>query len=146
MTKPVGVRIIAIVSFLEAAFIAIMGTRLMIPLIHQLVKPSNPGASNDLTALAAGLILDGFVFTTLHLLAGWGLWKLKNWARILAIMLSTLAAVFELLRWLFAHHLGGSYIISIGISAAIIFYLTKPSVAAVFSQRSVEVRRSDQLA
>jgi uncharacterized membrane protein (DUF2068 family) len=146
MTKPVGVSIIAIVSFLEAAFIAIMGTVSMIPLISQLHKISNDGAPNGLEGIAAGLIIDGFVFTGLHVLAGWGLWKLKNWARILAIILSTLAAVFELLRWLFAHHLGVSYIISIGISAVIIFYLTKPSVAVVFSQDSVGMRRLDHLA
>jgi uncharacterized membrane protein (DUF2068 family) len=127
MTKPVGIRIIAIGSFLEAVVIVIAGT----PKIYQLVKASN-AVSNDLTALAAGFVLDGFVFTILHLLAGWGLWTLKNWARVLAIILSTLAAVFELLRWLFAHHLGVSYIISICISAVIIFYLTKPSVAVVF--------------
>jgi uncharacterized membrane protein (DUF2068 family) len=142
MTKPVGVRIIAIGSFLEAAVIVIMGT----PMIYQLAKSSIYGVTNGVAEIAAAVILDGFVFTVLHLLAGWGLWKFKNWARVLAIILSTLAAVFELLRWFFAHHLGVSYIISIGISAVIIFYLTKPSVAVVFSQGSVGVHRSDQLA
>lgn len=146
MTKPVGVRIIAIGSFLEAAFIAIMGTRPMIPLFYQLVKTSNDGASNGLAEIAAMAVLDSFVLIVLRVIAGWGLWTLKNWARVLTIILYTLAAVFELLRWFFAHHLGVSYIISIGISAAIIFYLTKPNVAAVFSQGSVGVHRSDQLA
>lgn len=146
MTKPVGVRIIAIGSFLEAAVISFMGIRPMLPMIYQLLKTSNDGAPNGLAEIAAMVVLDSVFFTVLHILAGWGLWKLKNWARILAIILSTLAAVFELLRWLFAHHLGVSYIISIGISAVIIFYLTKPSVAAVFSQGSVGVHRLDQLA
>jgi uncharacterized membrane protein (DUF2068 family) len=146
MIKPVGVRIIAIGSFLEAAVIVIMGIRPMLPVIYQLLKTSNYGASNGLAEIAAMVVLDGFVLTVLHILAGWGLWKLKNWARVLAIILSALAAVFELLRWLFAHHLGVSYIISIGVSAVVIFYLTKPSVAAVFSQGSVELRRLDQLA
>ena len=146
MTKPVGVSIIAIGSFLEAAVIAIMGTRPMLPVIYQLLKTSNYGASNGLAEIAAMVVLDGSIFTVLHVLAGWGLWKLKNWARVLAIILSTLAAVFELLRWFLAHHLGVSYIISIGISAVIIFYLTKPSVTAVFSQSSVGLRRLDQLA
>jgi uncharacterized membrane protein (DUF2068 family) len=145
MTKSVGVRIIAIGSFLEAA-IAIMGTRPMLPMIYQLVKTSDYGASNGLAEIAAMVVLDGFVVTVLHVLAGWGLWKLKNWARVLAIILYAYAAVFELLRWLFAHHLGVSYIISIGISAVIIFYLTKPSVAALFSQGSVGLRQLDQLA
>ena len=146
MTKPIGVRIIAIGSFLEAAFIAIMGTRPMIPLIYQLVKSSNDGPSNGLAEIAAMVVLDSFVVTVLHLLTGWGLWKLRNWARVLAIILNALAAAFELLRWLFAHRLGVSYIISIGISAVIIFYLTKPGVVAVFSQGSDGVRRLDQLA
>jgi len=144
MTKPLGVKIIAIGSFLEAA-VAIMGIRPLLPVIYPLLKTSNSGASNGLAEIAAMVVLVGFVFTVLYVLAGWGLWKLKNWARVLAIILSTLAAVFELLRWLFAHHLGVSYIISIGISAVIIFYLTKPNVAAVFSQDSVGVRRLDQL-
>lgn len=146
MTKPMGVRIIAIGSFLEAAFIAIVGTRPMLPLIYQLVKTSNDGPSNGLAEIAAMVVLDSFVVTVLYLLAGWGLWRLQNWARVLAIILYALAAAFELLRWLFGHHLGVSYIISIGISAVIIFYLTKPSVVAVFSHGSVGVRRVDQLA
>ncbi|MFL6390156.1 MAG: DUF2127 domain-containing protein [Terriglobales bacterium] len=145
MTKPMGVRIIATGSFLEAAVIAIMGIRPMLPVIYQLLNTSNYETSNGLAEIAAMAVLDSFVFAVLHVLAGWGLWKLKNWARVLAIILSTLAAVFELLRWLFAHHLGVSYILSIGISAVIIFYLTRPSVAAVFSQDSVGIRRSDQL-
>ena len=118
----------------------------MLPLIYQLVKTSNNGPSNGLPEIAAMVVLDSFVVTVLHLLTGWGLWRLKNWARVLAIILNALAAAFELLRWLFAHHLGVSYIISIGISAVIIFYLTKPSVVAVFSHGSVGVRRVDQLA
>jgi len=146
MIKPVGVRIIAIGSFLEAAFIAIIGTRPMFPVIYQLVKTPDYGASNGLAEIAALVVLDGFVATILHVLTGWGLWKLRNWARILAIILSTLAVAFELLRWLFAHQLGVSYIISIGISALIIFYLTRPNVVAAFSRDSVGARRVDQLA
>ena len=98
MTKPMGVKIIAICSFLEAALIAIMGTRPMLPLIYQLVRTSNHGESDGLAVIAAVVVLDGFVFTILHVLTGWGLWKLKNWARVLAIVLYTLAASFELLR------------------------------------------------
>lgn len=145
MTKPIGVRIIAIVSFLEAAGIAIMGTRPMLPMIYQLFK-TNFGASNGLAEIVAMVVLDSFVLIVLHVLAGWGLWKLKNWARVLAILLSAISAIFELLRWVFAHHLGASYVISIGISAVIIFYLTKPSLAAVFSPGSVGMPRLDQMA
>ena len=145
MTKPLGVRIIAIVCFLEVSSAAV-ATRHMFPLIYQLVKSSNDGPSNGLAEIAAAVVLDGFVVTVLYFLTGWGLWTLKNWARVLAIILNALAAAFELLRWLFRHHLGVSNIISIGIAAVIIFYLTKPSVVAVFSHGSVGVRRVDELA
>ncbi len=118
----------------------------MLPLIYQLLKTSNGGASNGLAEIAAMVVLDSLLFSVLHVLTGWGLWKFKNWARALAIMLATLAAAFELLRWLFAHHLGVPYIISIGVSAVIIFYLTKPNVAAAFSQSSGGARPVDQLA
>lgn len=145
MTKPVGVRIIAICSFLAAAVIAIWGIRPMLLLVYPMVKTSN-GGSNGLAEIAALVLLLSFVFGVLHLLTGWGLWRLKNWARVLAIVLYTFAAAFELLRWLFAHHLGMSYVISIGISAVIIFYLTRPVIVVAFSHGSVGARRLDQLA
>jgi hypothetical protein len=86
MTKPLGVAIIAICSFLGAAVGALMGTHPLLALIRQQVQTS--GASSGWAEIGAALVLFSFVFPILYALAGWGLWNLKNWGRVLTIVLA----------------------------------------------------------
>jgi uncharacterized membrane protein (DUF2068 family) len=123
--------IIAISSFLAAAYGAIMGTGPVIALIPQLVKASRP--SSGWAAIGAALALISFVFPILYGVAGWGLWKLKNWARVLTIILEGIAASFQLVRWLLASHLSIETVFSPCLFAVVVFYLTRPSVVSAFS-------------
>jgi hypothetical protein len=138
MTKPLGVMIIAISSFLAAAFGAIMGTGPLLALIRQLVKTSGP--SSGWAEIGAALVLTSFVFPILYAVAGWGLWKLKNWARVLTMILTGIAASFQLVRWLLASHLSIATVFSPSLFAVIIFYLTRPSVVSAFSHGAGEAR------
>ena len=77
------------------------------------------------------------VFGGVYVLVGWGLWVTKEWARIVAIVLSAIAAVFQLPGLLSAllHFRIGTFIwiaFWTAIYAAIIWYLLKPEVKATF--------------
>ena len=68
-------------------------------------------------------------------LLGFGLWKLKGWARIVSIVLDAISAVFQLLEILgtLAHFnifalLWGVFWIA--VNAFVIWYLLKPEVKA----------------
>ena len=138
MNRPVGITIIAIGSFLGAAYGAIMGTPRVFAFSTQL-KTSNPGSSGW-GEIGAMVVVISFVFPILYALAGWGLWKLKNWARVLAIILAGIAAAFELLRSLLTGHLSIATVFSPSLLVVIIFYLTRPSVVHAFSQGSAVVQ------
>ena len=137
MTKPVGTMIIAFGCFLSAAFAAPMGIRPMLAMTRELVKTSNAGAFSDIAQIEAVVILIGFIFPILYAVAGWGLWKLKNWARVLTIILTALAAAFELVRWyLVQHPLTMSDVITtvlfLSFFVVSVFYLLKPGVVSAF--------------
>ncbi len=96
----------------------------------------NAGAASGLPEIAAGLIISVIVFSALYALAGWGLWKLKNWGRILTLLLLTIGSAFELLRWLLTPHFKMSgflaTLVTLALYGATIWYLLKPDVKAAF--------------
>ena len=134
MARPVGVTIIAIVFFLECAFGVTLGIRLA---RSGLITTSYSGSSG-MPDLAAVAIIDIVVFTALYALAGWGLWKLKNWGRLLAVALQIIGSAVALLRWSFTKNPSMSKSIATAITLALylalIWYLTKEDVKAAFSQ------------
>lgn len=84
---------------------------------------------------------DGIEFViaaVLEGLLGLGLWRLKNWARVVAIVLSALGAVFLLREILVGNAaklstLSFSWTIScLGVNALIVWYLLKSDVSATF--------------
>ena len=140
MSKPLGIMIIATGCFLAAAVGAIMGTRPLLFLIRQQVKVSGAGWAE----IGAAVVLVSFVFPILYASAGWGLWKLRNWGRVLTIMLAGIAAAFQLVRWLLAGHFSTATVVSPSLFVVILVYLTRPSVLAAFSPGSGAARQLDQ--
>ncbi len=66
----------------------------------------------------------------IYLLLSWGLWSGKNWARIIWIIFAVLGALFALSTIAAGGYVAG--IINLIIDALIIYYLTRPHVAAYF--------------
>ena len=137
MARPVGVTIIAIfnsVAVIFAVITEIGAVRGLIPLTR--IGP-NFGPLSGMAAIVAALIVDGIVSFAAHIIAIWGLWKLKNWARILTIVLSLVGLAFQLLRWGltvdFAVSSPRSLAVTLGVHVIIILYLLKPTVRAAFS-------------
>lgn len=90
MRRPDGVTLIAIWHFISAIFslLGVCGT-----LVGLVAVLSSPGPQED-TVVAAVAILVGtvalLVLLAAFVIVGWGLWKLKSWARIAAIVLAIL--------------------------------------------------------
>jgi hypothetical protein len=90
-----------------------------------------------LAGLGAVIGVLALVFAALYALVGWGLLKLKEWARIVTIVLSGLGALGALfgLVAVFTHF--GLIIVfwslvRLAICAWIIWYLLQPNVKAAF--------------
>ena len=87
----------------------------------------------------AGAIIGGvmLVFALLYFAVGYGLWKLKNWARIITIVLSGLGAalgVLGLLGSLMAFEIISLVfqLIFVAIYAWILWYMFQPHVKEAF--------------
>lgn len=140
MTRPVGITIIAILIFLGITFCVLLEIRLFArsDLIADFISTfSDADPANDLPSLGAALLLILLVLPTLSVMAAWGLWKLKNWGRILLIALMINSSAFESIRWLLTPHVKMSFsvasVITLAINGLIIWYLLKPNVKAAFS-------------
>jgi len=141
MGRPVGVTILAILDFIGAAFCLlggigmILGGGFIATMLSQ--GQGSAGAAGIFAGLGAAagvfIIIIGGVFA----LVGFGLWKLKGWARIVSIILYAISAVFQLLGILgtlthfnmFALIWGMFWV---AVDAFIIWYLLKPEVKAAF--------------
>src|SRR3989304_3115556 len=102
MDRPTGVTILAVLNFIGAAFYILLGLGFMLGMgilggiIGQAGGEGSAGAMGMLMGLGvvAGVIF--IVLSLIPLLIGWGLWKLKNWARIISIVLFALGALAAL--------------------------------------------------
>jgi hypothetical protein len=72
----------------------------------------------DSVLMGTGIII--FVLALLYIITGWGLWTLKSWARIVALIL----AVISLL----------SFPIGTIIGIVVLWYLFKPEIKKAFQQ------------
>jgi hypothetical protein len=147
MGRPVGVTILAILDFIGAAFCLlggigmILGGGFMATMMSQQGQGS-AGAAGLLAGLGAAAGVFIIVMGGVCALVGFGLWKLKGWARIVTIVLTGISAAFQLLGLLgsFAHFNLFAVVWSlfwVAIDGLIIWYLLKPEVKAAFQAPQV---------
>lgn len=143
MDRPTGVTVLAVLNFLGAALYILLGVLFMVGMgaLGAVLGQSGQEGSGAAMGLLMGLgAVAGVVLIFFGLIAlaiGIGLWKLKNWARIITIVLSALGGLACL-----AGLLGGvmaAEIISIivnviflGIYGLIIWYLFQAHVKQAF--------------
>src|ERR1051326_8273160 len=103
MNKPAGVIVIAILYFIGAA-VCLLGGLLFIAgggFLATMMSQSGEASASPLAGMMAGLgAIAGIIFLgfgVIDLLVGIGLLKLKNWARIVAIIFSAIGAGLQLL-------------------------------------------------
>jgi hypothetical protein len=142
MGRPVGVTILAVLDFIGAAFCLLGGIAVILGggVIATLLSQQGAGASGILAGLGAAAGVFIIIIGGIAALVGFGLWKLKGWARVVSIVLYGISAALQLLGLLgsLAHFNAFAVIWSVfwvAIDALIIWYLLKPEVKAAFQQR-----------
>jgi len=113
---PIGVQVVSILFYIGAALSALLGLFMM--LSSELLLSALP-AELELTLSSTFFVILGAVFIgigVLNFFIGRGLWKLKSWARILAIILACFGALYTL-----ASMLGGITITQVVALAINIF-------------------------
>ncbi len=148
MGRPVGVTILAILAFLGAGLCLlgglgmILGGGFMATIMSQQGGQGSAGAAGFFAGLGAVMGFGFLVGAAIDIVLGIGLWKLKNWARIITIVLMGIGAAFQLFGLLLslAHFAVGSFLFTLvvlAIEAFIIMYLLKPEVKAAFQAPQV---------
>jgi hypothetical protein len=145
MNRPIGVTILAILNFIGAAICLLGGIGMILGggFIATMLSQQGQGSAGA-AGIFAGLGAAAGVFIILvggvSILLGFGLWKLKGWARIVSIVLYGISAALQLLGLLgsLAHFNAFAVIWSvfwIAVDAFVIWYLLKPEVKAAFQPR-----------
>ena len=141
MGRPVGVTILAILNFIGAAFCLLGGIVMILGggFIATMMSQQSAGVSGILAGLGAAAGVFIIICGGLAAAVGFGLWKLKGWARVVSIVLYGISAALQLLGLLgsLAHFNAFAVIWSVfwvAIDALIIWYLLKPEVKAAFQR------------
>ncbi|QOJ78558.1 hypothetical protein IG193_07320 [Infirmifilum lucidum] len=123
--RPLGVTILAVLGFLFSALAILSGIALMaFGLIGDMIFRKAPlPLLFPLVAGAVGLLM--LVLGGITLVVSWGLWTGQSWAWWIEVILHALNALFSLAEL-------PRGIISLVISALILYYLFKPHVKEYF--------------
>lgn len=137
MARPTGVTIIAVLYFIGAAVCLLGGVLLFVGggFLATMMNQGGDGAAGagilaGLGAVAGVIVL---VVGVVSALVGWGLLKLKSWARIIVIIFSALGILGALAMLLhFSPLILVGFVIRLAINGLILWYMLKPEVAAAF--------------
>jgi hypothetical protein len=139
MSRPTGVTILSILDFIFGAcallggILVMVGGGFMASMMNQAqsTNPGMSGASGIFAGLGAALGVVIIIIAVIYFLIGWGMWKVKNWARILTIIFCALSALSQL--WSLVHNFSIFGIVILAIDVLIIWYLLKANVKAAFA-------------
>jgi hypothetical protein len=142
--RPTGVVLIAIYHFLSALVLLLFATFLVVggTVLGALFASGHESPLGGLGMMVGmlGAVLF-FLYAVVAFVAGYGVWSLREWGRILSIVLAVVSLLFSLpgllLMGLHFHLFFGTYrLFRIAISILIIWYLVQPPIKALF-QRAV---------
>jgi hypothetical protein len=147
MPRPTGVTILAILYFIGTCFLALLGIASIAGmgfLSQMLAQNPNVGPSGAALLASAGVVLSifSFAFALLCGFVGYGLWNLRNWARMVALVLAIIGAVLAGLGlvWAILRFSPFTLItagVRLAINVLIIWYLNQPHVKAAFAMSGV---------
>lgn len=133
--RPLGVCIIAIFTWIRAAFYAAVGLvifgigHLSGHLMSRMTNESMLGTW--IARLGKALGVGALLIALVYLVVGVGLWGLKNWARVVSLVFVALWFFVGLVGLL--HFPTPWHIVRAGIQIAIFVYLLLPDVKRVFN-------------
>lgn len=140
MGRPTGVTIIAVLDFIGAGVCVLAGLGMMLGggVVATMMSQQQGGAgAGILGAIGAAAGVFFLVCAAVAVLLGWGLLKLKEWARIITIVFAAIGAVFSLIGMfaVLGHFAAvGIFValIRLAINGLILWYLLQPHVKAAF--------------
>lgn len=103
MGRPTGVTVLAILDFIGAGLclliglLMIVGGGFMATMMSQQGGQGSAGVAGFLAGLGAVAGVFIIIMGGVCALVGFGLWKLKGWARIVSIVLAGISGAFQLL-------------------------------------------------
>lgn len=137
MPRPTGVTIIAVLAFLGAALLVVVALfSLAGGILAPTLAASRMGALAGVGAAVLAIFL--LICAAVDIVVGVGLWKLKNWARIITIVLTGIGLLGSVLSIIspFGHVFLFVFLIRRLILAAIyawiLWYLFQPNVKQAF--------------
>ena len=148
--RPTGVTLIAIYNFLTAAALLLVACAIVVggsflgALLGRNLDTHVGGASLGFLIGVIGAMVF-FGFAVIAAIAGYGMWTMREWGRILNIVLAAISLLAALPGFLIRepmHLLGGFFfggfgLIRIVISGLIIWYLVQPQVVPLFRRQGV---------
>ncbi len=138
--RPTGVALIALYHFLSALVLLLFAVSLVVggTVLGAMFAAghSSPLAGMGLLVGMVGAIFFLF-YAAIAAVAGYGLWTLREWGRVLSIALAVLSLVFSLpgllMMGLHLNLFFGTYrLVRIAISILVIWYLMQPPIKAAF--------------
>lgn len=140
--RPTGVVLIAVYHFLTAIFLlypAVMVGAFGTVLGSLIVNNTHDSQLGGI-GVAVGAFFAIFVLfcAAVAAVSGYGVWVMREWGRILSIVVEAISLVFALPGILLGQHVriffvfGTFGLIRIVIAGAIIWYLVQPQIAALF--------------
>jgi hypothetical protein len=146
MQRPGGVTAIAILDFIGAGFLVLGGIAVFFGGAF-LGAVLGGGASRSGAGAGVGMMIGAALGIFMLVIAGiagfvgWGLWSLKEWARIVQIVLAGLGifrSLFALMAIAHGHFLALPFTFAwLAFYGWVIYYLIQPEVKAAFSQQPV---------
>jgi len=138
--RPMGIMLIAVYHFIGAAMLLFLAITLG---VGGSVLGALAGAGRNIPLGGVGFLVGiagaacCFVFATIAALAGYGIWTLREWGRILSIVLAALGFLLSLPGLLFmglhfGFFLGGFRLVRVAVNVVIIWYLVQPQIRSLF--------------
>ena len=124
--RPTGITILAVLAAIGGVF-SILGGIALVGLGGALAT----GGLGGMAALVGFLVL---ILGVLYLVLAYGFWTLQPWAWLLGVGLQAASIVLTLIQLIGGTSNIVSAVISIAISAAILYYLYQPHVKAAFGR------------
>jgi hypothetical protein len=139
--RPTGVTLIAVYHFLSAVFMVLLAIGLGVggTVLGAAFAGGGNGVLGGLGA-AVGIIgaIAMLIGAGIAAVAGYGIWVLREWGRILSIVLAGISLLFALPGLFFVHHVhtfflfGSVRLVHIALDGLIIWYLVQAEIKALF--------------